>query len=459
MPESYDVIVIGTGTAGQTAAYDLTEKGLTVGVIEHSDRPGGTCALQGCQAKKWFYEGTEVVARSRHMIGIGIETPADASWSALRDAKNRFTSKVPQGTIDGLKDAGIDFIPGRARFLSDQSIDVDGRQFSARYFVVATGAVPTPLPFEGSQHLITSSQFMELERLPAHVVFVGGGFISFEFAHFAVRLGPKDARCTILEAGDRVLGPFDGEMVDLLQDASDQAGIAVQCNATIVAVRREDAGFSIALADGRRIDCDMVVHGAGRVADIADLMLEKADIAYSDNGITVDSHMATSNSHVFAAGDCADTIQLARVADAEAHVASTHIVNAAKGGNDERSMNYSTVPAVLFTYPQYGMVGATEAALQKKGVGYTKSFAKELTWPTYRRVGMRSAAYKILVGENRQVLGAHVLSDNATGLINSFALAMASGIGVDDLYQYSIMTPYPSRESDLLYMLKPLISG
>ena len=105
------------------------------------------------------------------------------------------------------------------------------------------------------------------------------------------------------------------------------------------------------------------------------------------------------------------------------------------------------------------MVGATEAVLQKKGVGYTKSFAKKLTWPTYRRVGMRSAAYKILVGENRQVLGAHVLSDNATGLINSFALAMARGIGVDDLYQYSIMTPYPSRESDLLYMLKPLISA
>jgi glutathione reductase (NADPH) len=87
MPESYDVIVIGSGTAGQTAAYDLTEKGLTVGVVEHSDRPGGTCALQGCQAKKWFYEGSEVVARSRHMTGIGVDKPADASWMALRDAK------------------------------------------------------------------------------------------------------------------------------------------------------------------------------------------------------------------------------------------------------------------------------------------------------------------------------------------------------------------------------------
>ncbi len=459
MAQSYDVIVIGTGTAGQTAAYDLIEQGLTVGVVEGSGRPGGTCALQGCQAKKWFYEGAEVVARSRHMTGIGIDKPADASWMALRDAKNRFTNGVPQRTVDGLEEAGIDLIRGQAHFLDDQSIDVDGRQFSARFFVIATGAVPAPLSFEGSQHLITSNQFMELDRLPDHIVFVGGGFISFEFAHFSVRLGSHDARCTILETGDRVLGPFDKEMADLLQKASDQAGIAVQCHAKTTAVSQTDQGFCLSLQDGRRIDCDMVVHGAGRVPDIDDLKLEKAGIAFSDKGITVDHHMATATSHIYAVGDCADTIQLARVADAEAHVAAANILKAARGANVEQSMDYSAVPAVLFTYPQYGMVGATEEALKRKGVDYTKSFAKELTWPTYKRVGMQAAAYKILVGEKRQILGAHVLSDNATGLINSFALAMVSGIGVDDLYRYSIMTPYPSRESDLLYMLKPLIAS
>jgi glutathione reductase (NADPH) len=459
MAQSYDVIVIGSGTAGQTAAYDLNEKGLTVGVVEQSDRPGGTCALQGCQAKKWFYEGTEVVARSRHMAGIGIDKPADASWMALRDAKNQFTKGVPQRTVDGLEDAGIDLIRGRARFLDDQSIDVDGRRVSARFFVVATGAVPAPLTFEGSQHLITSDQFMELERLPDHIVFVGGGFISFEFAHFSVRLGSHDARCTILEAGDRVLGPFDKEMVDLLHKASSQAGIAVQCRAQTTAVSPQGEGFTLTLEDGRQIDCDMVVHGAGRVPDIDDLRLKKAGIAFSDKGITVDHHMATATSHIYAVGDCADAIQLARVADAQAHVAAANILNAAKGAKNDQLMDYSVVPAVLFTYPQFGMVGATEAALKKQGVDYTKSFAKELTWPTYRRVGMQAAGYKILVGEKRQILGAHVLSDNATGLINSFALAMVSGIGVDDLYRYSTMTPYPSRESDLLYMLKPLIAS
>ena len=116
------------------------------------------------------------------------------------------------------------------------------------------------------------------------------------------------------------------------------------------------------------------------------------------------------------------------------------------------------MPSVLFTYPQYGMVGATEEALKKKGVAYRKSFDQNLTWPTYRRVGMKSAAYKLLAGEDGQLLGAHVLSDNATGLINICTLAMLNHIPVDALYRQSVMTPYPSRESDIIYMLKPLIT-
>ena len=116
MSKQYDALVIGSGTAGQTAAYELNRNGLAVGMVEHSQRPGGTCALRGCQAKKWFYEGVETVARSRHLSCIGITSPALASWLELRNAKNRFTARVPEDTINGLKKAGIDFIRGRAHF-------------------------------------------------------------------------------------------------------------------------------------------------------------------------------------------------------------------------------------------------------------------------------------------------------------------------------------------------------
>jgi glutathione reductase (NADPH) len=225
MSKSYDVIVIGSGTAGQTAAYKLHENGLRVGVVESSAQPGGICALAGCQAKKWFFEGAETVARSRHLAGIGISQPAAADWTALRDAKNRFTSRVPSNTIKGLKEAGMDFIQGQAQFVDSQTIMVGEQQFSAQFVLIATGAVPMPLPIDGADQMITSSQFLELSELPRRIVFIGGGFISFEFSHFAARLGPADTRCTILEAADRPLNPFDAEMVDLLTAASKTEGI------------------------------------------------------------------------------------------------------------------------------------------------------------------------------------------------------------------------------------------
>ena len=201
-----------------------------------------------------------------------------------------------------------------------------------------------------------------------------------------------------------------------------------------------------------------MVHGAGRSADIEDLNLKAAGVESTKRGVTVNEKMVTTNAHVYAVGDCAATIQLARVADAEAQVAAAGIVSRHKGDRNDDAMDYTAVPSVLFTYPQYGMVGATEEALKEKGVAYRKSFDKNLTWPTYRRVGMKSAAYKLLAGEDGQLLGAHVLSDNATGLINTCTLAMLNHIPVDALYRQSVMTPYPSRESDIIYMLKPLIT-
>ena len=456
MADTYDVLVVGTGTAGQTAAYALNQKGLKVAIVEHSQRAGGTCALSGCQAKKWFYEGAETVARSRHLEKIGIVSPAVASWRQLRDAKNSFTENVPDGTVNGLMEAGIDPIEGRARFVGRQTLEADGKSLTADHIVLATGATPMPLPIKGIEHAIDSTAFLELDDLPKRIVFIGGGFISFEFAHFAMRLGSPGMQCTILEAGPRPLGPFDAEMVGLLSKASSDEGIAIHCDVAITAIESSLGGFSVHTRDGRRFEADLAVHGAGRVPAIQDLDLDRAGIDYSPKGIKVDRRMQTSNPHVYAVGDCAATVQLARVADAEATVAADRIVALRNGGVSKAAMDYTAVPAVLFTYPQLGAVGKTEQALKEEGVSHKKSAGNRLGWPTYRRVGMRSAAFKILADSEGQVLGAHILSDNATGIVNTFALAMKNRIPVDKLCEQSVMSPYPSRESDILYMLKSL---
>jgi glutathione reductase (NADPH) len=455
--ETYDVVVVGSGTGGQTAAFQLKEKGLNVAVIEMADRPGGICALAGCQPKKWFYEAAETIARSRHLQGKGIVSVSEGDWSQVLEQKQQFTSGIPGGTIENLQEAGIDFIPGEARFLDDETLSVNGKRIQAKFFILAVGAKPMQLPVEGNEHVITSNDFLDLEALPASICFIGGGFISFEFAHFAARLGPVQQRLVILEVADRPLGPFDAEMVELLVEASQAEGIEVMCGVEIKAIETHDNGFLVHTAQGDRLESDLVVNGAGRIPDIDTLSLDTAGIAHSKRGIRVDENLRTSNRRVFAIGDCAETIQLARVADKEAQVAAENIL-AELGSGQKSTMNYGAVPAILFTYPQLGMVGQTEDALKKDGQPYHKSFAKNLGWPTYKRVGVKHAAYKILTDTNNLILGAHILSDQASGLINTIKQAMLNGTTVEQLYQQTIVSPYPTRESDLSYMLKPLLS-
>lgn len=454
--DEYDVLIIGSGTAGQTAAHALVARGLHVGLVEKSDRPGGVCALAGCQAKKWFYEMTEIAARCRHLKDNGVVKPPEISWPDILAEKNRFTDQVPAGTINGLEYQGIEFIPGNACFKDHETITIEDETLKARYYVLASGAVPMTLPIAGAEHLITSTQFLDLKQLPPRLVFIGGGFISFEFAHFAARLGPENRQIQILEAADRPLGPFDAEMTEHLMDASAQEGIDIRTGVKIESVEKVGDGYLIKTSDDE-IAADLVVHGAGRTADLEGLKPENAGIDYSLRGVAVNDRMQTSNPRVYAIGDCAATVQLARVADFEAQAAAANIA-AAFDPTRESGMivDYRFVPSLLFTYPQFGMVGKTEQALRQAGIEYRKSSASNVGWPTYRRIGMANAAYKILVGSDNRVLGAHIISDNASGMINTLRQAMMNGMTVKELYHSCIMTPYPSRESDLIYMLKPL---
>lgn len=451
----YDAVVVGSGTAGQTAAYALRQSGMKVAVVEKTSSPGGVCAQSGCQPKKWFYEAAETIARCRNLTGKGIVTAPQASWTQVLKEKNRFTTVVPANTVKGFQQAGIVYLEGQARFQDHDTLTVNGQDLAADAFVIATGAHPMSLSFPGAEHLLTSDDWLNRESLPERILFVGGGFIAFEFAHFAVRLGPASCRAVILEAGGRPLGPFDAEMVDLLVTAGLKIGITVHTNVEITAIEKTGAAFSVHTASGRVFTADQVVHGAGRTPDIEDLNLENAGITYERSGIVVDAQMRTTNPKVFAIGDCAATVQLARVADYEAHAAAKNIL-ADADPQKLVTVDYTAVPAVLFTSPQLGMVGQTEAALQQQNVPYRKSFAKNLRWPTYRRVGLEDAAYKILTDAHGRFLGAHFLSDNTSGMLNTIRLAVINGITAEALYKQSIMSPYPSRESDVIYMLKAL---
>ena len=452
---TFDVVVIGAGTGGQTAALELAAEGLRVAVVEQST-PGGICALHGCQAKKFFYEVAEIAAKSHHLEGLGVTRQPRLSWAQISAAKNEFTAKVPENTVANLKGNNITYLSGAASFENSGCIRVGEERLEAEFFIIATGAQPMQLPIEGSEHLLISNEFLALETLPPRLVFVGGGFISFEFAHFAARLSNDTTETTILEVMERPLGPFDGDMVQQLVAASIHDGISIHCGVKISAIEKKGDSFVVHLDDGQLIHADLVINGAGRVSAIETLQLEKAGVDFSRKGICVDKGMRSSVETIFAVGDCADTLQLARVADREALAAVNNILSA-KGEGEQDTISYEEAPVVLFTYPQLAMVGKTEDQLKAEQIRYWKSTDINLGWPTYRRIGLRHAAYKILVDENDLILGAHILSDNGTGLINTFRMAMLNGTDVKKLRQDAIMSPYPSRESDMLYMLDPLV--
>jgi glutathione reductase (NADPH) len=398
----------------------------------------------------------ESVARSRHLMDLGVTSLPETNWQQILKEKNRFTAQIPESAVKGLRGSGVTYIEGEAEFVDDHTLETGKNHITFRYGVIATGAKPVTLSIEGEEHIATSSDFLDLERLPPRIIFIGGGFVSFEFAHFAARLGGKPGAVHILEAGSRPLKPFDSDMVEQLVEASRAEGIEIHTEVNISGIRKVDSGYQVLFQSGDKLEADLVVNGAGRMPDIDALQLEAAGVKIEKGGIVVDSSMKTTQPHIYAIGDCAATLKLARVADMEAKVAVGAIL-ASEEGQELPVINYSAAPAVLFTYPQLGMVGKTEEQLQEENIKYWKSFDTQLSIPTYRRLGMKYAAYKILVDENDQILGAHLLSDNTTGMVNTFKQAMIDKIPIGKLRDDNIMSPYPSRESDILYMLNPLL--
>ncbi|MCA1585260.1 MAG: NAD(P)/FAD-dependent oxidoreductase [Acidobacteria bacterium] len=320
-----------------------------------------------------------------------------------------------------------------------------------RHVLVAAGAKPVDLGIPGGEHLVTSEQFLELDDLPSGVVFVGGGFISFEFAHVAARAG---ARVTILHRGERPLELFDPDLVYLLAARTRALGIDLQLGTSVTGIERSGEGFVVHASTGgavRRVEGALVVHGAGRVPEIDDLGLDIAGVAWDQRrGVTVNDYLqSVSNPAVYAAGDAAATggPPLTPVAGYDARVVAMNLLE----GNTVRP-DYSIVPSVLFTLPPLASVGLGEQAAREAGLTFATHHEKTDGWYSSRRIGEEASGFKVLVEESTgRVLGAHLLGPHAEEVINLFAVAMRGGLSAADLK--SMLFGYPTSASDVPYMV------
>jgi glutathione reductase (NADPH) len=441
----FDLIIVGTGVAGRTAAEEAAAAGLRTAVVDC--RPfGGTCALRGCEPKKILFAAAEVPLRVRGQLGHGVLGDAHLAWPELIAFKRRFTDDLPPAFENSMRDAGQTTVRGVARFTSPTTLDVAGVEYSADSFLLATGAKPMPLDMPGAELLVDSERFMELATLPERVVFVGGGFISFEFAGIAAAAGAKPI---ILHRSSRPLRAFDPDLVTLLIAQYAEWGVDVRLDTPVAGVRRQSAGYAVDLAGGATISCDLAVHGAGRVPDFDALDLEVAGVAFGRNGIDVDSGMrSTTNDRVWAAGDSAGAgPPLSPVGISQARIALRNILSPGSATWDP-----PVIPSSVFSQPPLAAVGLSERSARERGLDVQVKFVDTSKWLSSQRVGLAHTGAKTIIDRaSGQLLGAHVLGHGAEEVANVFALAIAQKVTAEELK--AVIWAYPTASSEIVYMV------
>ena len=448
MNKQYDLVVVGTGITSAVATR-CREAGWSVAVVDRQPF-GGTCALRGCMPKKILVSAADAVQAARDLTGKGV--PAGSltiDWPELMRFKRSMIGGTTERTEQSWAKMGVEEFHGLARFVGPTTLAVGDDRLTGRHIVIAAGSVPGPLKFPGAERLSISDRFLELDRMPARVLFVGGGYISFEFAHVAARAG---AQVTILHRGPRPLEGFDPDLVDMLVRRSREVGIKVEVGIDVSGV---DAVGERLVVRGvqqgveKSFETDLAVHGAGRVPELDALDLDAGGVKREKSGVTVNQFLqSVSNPAVYAGGDAAaNGPALTPKADHDVGVLTTNLLE----GN-KRSPNYEGIASAVFTIPPLASVGLSEEAARKARRRVKVNYQDMAGWFNTRRVGETAAGFKVLIDEESdQILGAHLLGPRAEEVINLFAVAIRQRIPARELKE--VICAYPTFSSDLHYML------
>jgi glutathione reductase (NADPH) len=434
MSEGWDVIVLGAGNAGQGAAGVLREAGKSVAIVEERD-VGGVCPLRGCVPKKVLVAAAEVldvIARAGDQ-GVKVER-ASIDWPKLMGRKREILAGTSESMEKSLASRGIDLIRGSARFVAPDAIEVEGRRMSATTFVIATGSRPRTLPIPGAEHMKTSDDVLELDALPGSVAFIGAGVVALELSHVLARAG---AKVTIIEAAARPLPALDADAVAQITAATTRIGVDVHVDAKVVSIEPgvvhwEDASGS------HETRADMIVNGAGRVANLDSLNLGAAGVEL-DRGVRLGGpFQSATNPRVFVAGDAlAGTPQLSPIATYEGRLVGRTILGAPVAAE------YRSIPSCVYTIPTLATVGANE--------GKTVKVNDMTSWRSGRTYAEAFAWAKVVLDDDDKIIGAHLVGHGAAETIHAFAFAMRHGLRARDLKE--TVYAYPTFHADIKYLV------
>ncbi len=443
--KQFDVIVVGGGTAGITAALAARSVGVRVAVIESEPRLGGDCTFYGCVPSKALLEIAKVVhdARRAAAEGIFVNTP-NIDFGKIVARRRRIVEEIAVDDRDErFERAGIARIRGEARFVSEHELDVGGEGVRGKSFVVATGSEPAVPPLDGIEHVpyLTNRTVFGLEHLPRRLLVLGAGATGLEFAQAFRRFGSDVA---VVEMLERLLPNEEPEAGHVLAEVLRVEGIDLRLNAEACAVSAD--GAEIVLSLGREeLRGDALLVASGRRGSVDGLGLEALGVNLYGGYVAIDERGRTNVPNIFAAGDVTGGLQFTHVAAAEGRVAG---LNAAgkRAKLDER-----VTPWVTFTDPEIARVGVTEKQARERHEG-----VEAVTYPLSRvdraRIEERPLGFVKLVTVRRRVLGrlgggelvgAQIVAPRAGELIQECALAMQTRCFAGRLAQ--TIHPYPAE--------------
>jgi mercuric reductase len=423
--ERYDLIVVGAGSAARDAARKAsTEFGARVAVVE-STRWGGSCPNVACKPTKAYLVAADL-HRDLRTLGpkLGLDAPpARADLRAIYAWKE--TLKKPQERwIADLHDQGYDTHEGTARFDDPRTIRVGDAELTAERILVATGsrtAVP-PIPGLDGLDWIDHVSALDLEELPESLLVLGGGPVGLEFAQVFARFG---SHVTIVQTAPRISPRSDADATTALAAALEEDGIEISTDSS---VGRFD-GRTAVLADGRTIDAERVLLASGRVPNVEQLGLDRIGVRTDRSGVEVNERMRTNVSGIWAAGDVTGQHQFTPIAQYQARVAVDDMF--APNGH---AADYSILPTAIFTDPELAAVGLTEADARERGLDVATATHPLANVTRSQYVAERNGLYKLVYDRgSRRVLGIHVVSRNASDIVQGFAIALRAGLTVDDL--------------------------
>lgn len=430
-----DILVIGGGPGGHVAAIKATEFGASAIVVEKY-KLGGTCLHMGCIPTKTLLHTTDVLDEIKHAKTLGINVgPASVDMALLQQRKNDIINTITGGVNQLVASKNVEVIYATARLVDDHNAILeleDGTQqeISFERLILATGSVPTQVNLPGATlpEVITSNEALSLEEIPEELVIIGGGVIGIEFAQLMNRLGTK---VSIVEAWHKILSHMDDEVSEQLAEILRQEGINIYVNAKVSAIEKQEKGVSVSFETSTgtsSLTATKVLMSVGRRPLVQGFGLENTAVELNRGAIQVNEFMQTNVPHIYAIGDCTGGYMLAHVAMEQGIVAAKHMTKTATEGFDP-----STVPACVYTSPEFASVGLSENAAREQ-IGDIKLGKTSLAGNAKTMIVQQTGMVKFVVdGKSHKVLGLQILGPRASDMIHEAALAIKLGATIEDI--------------------------